>query len=213
MANYEEMKDKLIRGYTHLLEVQYHDKPKAKATIKLLIETLLADMLLFKIREECLNVDLSVGVQLDIVGKWVGVDRFFKGQLFDKYTLFGFNTYNDLNGDVLNHGFSTYDTFDTDTANGMLIYPIILSVKNKLTDEDFRILIKLKIIKNETNLTAKNIDDNIYQIFKDMVYVTWGECMEMTYHYDYNLSSIMELAQEKDCLPIPTGVKVNLEEK
>lgn len=212
MNKYDEMKQKLIKGYVDLLEVQYHDKPKAKATIKLLIETLLADMVMFKIREECLNVDLSVGVQLDHIGKWVGVDRYFKGQMFDKFKLFGFNTYNDLNGDNLSHGFSTYDTFESDTGNGFLIYPLILSVKNKLNDDDFRILIKLKIVKNETNMTAKNIDDNIYQLFKNVVYTTWGECMEMTYNYDFKLSNIIELTKEKECLPAPTGVKINLKE-
>lgn len=213
MLNYDEMKENLIKGYVDLLEVQYHNKPKAKATIKLLIETLLADMLMFKLREQCLNVEESVGVQLDVVGKWVGIDRYFKGQKFDKLTLFGFNTYSDLDGDVLSHGFSTYDNYDTETGDGVLIYPLILSVKNRLNDDDFRILIKLKIIKNETKMTAKDIDENIYNIFKDMIYTTWGECMEMTYHYEYRLSSIMDLAVEKECLPIPTGVKLNLEVK
>ena len=85
-------------------------------------------------------------------------------------------------------------------------------LKNKLNDDDFRILIKLKIVKNETNMTAKNIDDNIYQLFKNVVYTTWGECMEMTYNYDFKLSNIIELAKEKECLPAPTGVKINLKE-
>lgn len=207
------MKDKLIKGYVDLLEVQYHNKPKARATIKLLIETLLADMLMFKIREECLNVDVSVGVQLDVVGKWVGVDRFFQGQKFDNLEMFGFCTYDNLKGNELSHGFSTYDTFETDTGDGILTYPLILSVTNKLNDDDFRFLIKLKIIKNETKMCAKDIDENIYQVFKDLIYTTWGECMELTYNYPFELSSIMDLAAKKDVLPVPTGVKLNLEVK
>ena len=60
MLNYDEMKENLIKGYIDLLEVQYHNKPKAKATIKLLIETLLADMLMFKLREITYGSDYKV---------------------------------------------------------------------------------------------------------------------------------------------------------
>ena len=93
--NYEEIRQEFLNNYAKLLEIQYNDKPKAIATIKAHMEILLSNMLMWKIERECLNVDESEGVQLDIVGKWVGVDRYFLGQKFDNkrwYAYYDWNT-------------------------------------------------------------------------------------------------------------------------
>lgn len=210
--SYEEMKEELVKAYQNLLEVQYWNKPKAKATVKLLIETLLADMLVWKIRDEWLNVDASVGVQLDWVGKWVGVDRYFKGNKFDNkkwYAYYDWNKDNQPNG--LQGGM--YDWNSIDKPDSVFFsYEWIVSVRNRINDTDFRVLIKLKIIKNNTVLTCKNIDDEIYKLFGDLIYTVWGESMELTYFYPVSYTSIMELAKDKEVLPVPCGVNLKLQE-
>ena len=72
--------------YTNLLIVQYHNKPKARKTIKLMARLLWTNMVLLQIRD-AFDWKTATGMQLDIIGKWVGVDRFYKGQLFDFHPL------------------------------------------------------------------------------------------------------------------------------
>ena len=202
----------MIAAYSNLLAVQYHDKPKAKATIDLMARLLLADMLLWRLRDEWLNVDKSIGPQLDQVGQWVGVDRFFKGQKFDDIKFYAYYDWNDEDQPgVLQAGLIDWNEADV-WDNPILTYDWILSIKNKLVDEDFRFLIKLKIIKNNANMTCQNIDDEIFRLFNHDIYTVWGECMELTYCYPNAKNVIMKLAQAKGVLPVPTGVKLQLQE-
>lgn len=170
MATYEDMQKQLLNNYVDLLEIQYHNKPKAIDTIKANCEILLANMLMWKIEKECLNVDLSVGVQLDILGKWVGVDRYIGKQTITQryYSYYDWNTTpNDLQGCLQDWNNPTEENAP------FITYPFIVSLKETINDNDFRFLIKLKIIKNNINATCKNIDDEIYNLFKDLVYTTW----------------------------------------
>lgn len=210
--DYEATIKELKQYYADLLEIQYQ-KPKAIATIKAHIELLLSNLLILKIREECINVDVSVGVQLDIIGKWVGIDRFFKGQKFDNKEWLAYYDWNkDDEPNSLQGGYYDWNTTTAPTAP-FLTYDYIIITNNKLNDDDFRLLIKLKIVKNNTTMTAKNIDDNIHKIFGNLVYTVWGESMELTYNYNPTKYAIMNLAQEKNVLPCPTGVNLKLQEQ
>lgn len=172
--DYEKTIEELKKYYADLLIFQYQ-KPKAIATIKANIEMLLSNLLILRMRDECMNVDVSVGVHLDIIGKWVGVDRYFKGQRFDnKEWLAYYNWDEDNEPNSLQGGYYDWNSSTAPTAP-YITYGYIMSTNNKLDDDDFRLLIKLKIIKNNTTMTAKNIDDNIHKIFGDLVYTVWGE--------------------------------------
>lgn len=210
MANdYDKLKKQLIEYYQDLLIVQYHDKPKAKAMIKAEMEETLANLLDIQVRD-AFDVDTAVGVQLDIIGKWVGVDRIFKGQMFDNQAWFSLTRYNEPTT-PLQGGFSRFDNFDT-LEGGFLTYDFIIATKSKINDTDFRLLIKLKIIRNNTKHSPKDIDEAMYKLFADTLYTVWGECMEMTFYYKKKNYGIVKLGQEKNCFPIPTGVKANFVE-
>lgn len=210
MANdYDKLKKQLIEYYQDLLIVQYHDKPKAKAMIKAEMEETLANLLDIQVRD-AFDVDTAVGVQLDIIGKWVGVDRIFKGQMFDNKPWFSLTRYNEPTT-PLQGGFSRFDNFDT-LEGGFLTYDFIVSTRNKINDTDFRLLIKLKIIRNNIKHSPKDIDEAMYKLFADTLYTVWGECMEMTFYYKKKNYGIVKLGQEKNCFPIPTGVKANFVE-
>ena len=210
MANdYDKLKKQLIEYYQDLLIVQYHDKPKAKAMIKAEMEETLANLLDIQVRD-AFDVDTAVGVQLDIIGKWVGVDRIFKGQMFDNKSWFSLTRYNEPTN-PLQGGFSRFDNFDT-LEGGFLTYDFIVSTRNKINDTDFRMLIKLKIIRNNIKHSPKDIDEAMYKLFADTLYTVWGECMEMTFYYKKKNYGIVKLGQEKKCFPIPTGVKANFVE-
>lgn len=205
--DYTETLNTLIQYYTNLLIVQYHNKPKAVATITMIVKLLWVNMALLQIRD-AFDWRTATGAQLDIIGKWEGVDRFYNGQLFYFRPWFALIDWNS-EPDNLQGGFSTFDTFDEE--GGFLTYDDILPTQNRLSDDAFRIMIGLKIIKNNINTTCKNIDNAIWDYFEGDVYTTWENSV-LTYYYDSTLSEVMEVAKEKDVLPCPTGITIELRE-
>lgn len=211
-TNYDEMLEQLKEAYANLLIVQYHDQPRAIATIKANIEILLSNMLLWKIRD-CWDIDdteLCVGTQLDIIGKWVGLDRFYTEIPIDgiRFALYDWNEVSEPN--ALQGGLQDWNNERPETDGAFLNYHSIISVTSRMNDTDFRTIIKLKIVKNNTIITCKNIDDAIHNLFSDIVYTTWENPMEVTYNYNMAKSAIMVLAKDKNCLPVPTGCKIVL---
>lgn len=206
--NYLTLLKELENYYANLLIVQYNGKPKAMATVKVLARLIWINIILFQIRD-AFDWLTAVGVQLDIIGKWVGIDRFYKGQLFDFRPWFALIDWN-RESDNLQGGFSMFETFET-LDGGFLDYQNILPTQNRLQDEQFRTLIGLKIIKNNMVFTCKNIDDAIWNYFNQQVYTTWSP-MEVTYHYPSELNVIMEVALDKNVLLAPTGVTIRLQE-
>jgi hypothetical protein len=204
----------------NLLIVQYRQAKKNRALIDVLVELIFAKLLPQQIRDLCLNVDESVGKQLDVVGKWVGIDAFYNGIDVWNHPYISFINYSDIkdaqfpnNLDPMQGGFSTYSNF-ADENGGFLMYKEWQDVKtaeNKLGNEDFRQLIKLKIIKNSINHTMKNIDKAIYEWSGGKVYTTW-QPMQVTYHYNSSFKKIMILAEYKNALPHPTGCSIVLSE-
>lgn len=61
--------------YSNLLIMQYHGKPKAKATIEKTVALLPDDIILDVING--FDIQTAVGKQLDILGEYVGVDRYY----------------------------------------------------------------------------------------------------------------------------------------
>lgn len=199
--------------YSNLLIVQYNGKPKAQAHIKFLVDLIFANVLLLQI-QDAFDWRTAVGVQLDIIGKWVGVTRTYNGSLLWGNTYFSYPKSSDLvptdKTDALQHGYSDYSTFETDTGN-ILTYNDLGFVEQQLSDDDYRTVIGLKIIKNNINHTCKNIDDAIWEYFNEQVYTTWDD-FEVTYHYPASLTTLIEVCNYKNVLPAPTGVSIVLRE-
>lgn len=209
--DYFTLIEQLHEYYANLLIVQYNGKPKAQAHIKFLVDLIFANLILLQI-QNAFDWRTAVGAQLDIIGKWVGVSRNYNGSLFWGNTYFSYPKSNQLvptdKTDGLQHGYSDYDTFDTDTGN-ILTYKDLGFVEQALNDDDYRIVIGLKIIKNSINHTCKNIDDAIWEYFNGQVYTTWDD-MEITYHYPEALETIINVCEYKNVLPAPTGIKITL---
>lgn len=206
--DYLKLLQQLEDYYTNLLIIQYNNCPKAKATIKLIVDLLWVNMLLLQIRDS-FDWTTATGVQLDIIGQWVGCDRFYKGQLFDFHPWFALIPYGE-EPDNLQGGFSRYSNFNTGNG-GFLDYDNILPTQNRLVDDAFRIMIGLKIIKNSISATCRNIDEAIWNYFNGQVYTTWAPD-ELTYYYKSELSEVIQVAQDKNVLPCPTGVNLILKE-
>lgn len=200
----------------NLLILQYHQAPKNRKLIELMTELLFANNLILKIRDLCLNIDESIGAQLDVVGKWVGIDRYYNAaDIWDNPYTALVNYSNVKEDDYLQWqgGFSTFTNF-TDNDGGFLTYKIWQNTRtqvNQMGDEYFRQLIKLKAIKNSIRFTNKNIDDAVWAWSNGNVYTTWN-VMEVTYHYTSEYKTLMELAVYKKVLLAPSGCSILTEE-
>lgn len=231
--DYIQELDNIKSWIKNLLIIQYRQSQKNRALIDMLVELTFAKCLPQQIRDLCLNVDESYGEQLDIIGKWVGIDRVYNAADIWNHPYLSFLFYSQIkNPSSINNlqgGFSLYSNF-ADNNGGFLTYKQWQQVRtavNKFGDEFFKPLIKLKIIKNSINHTMRNIDEAILlwsggELNKDgtpkkqgAVYTTW-QPMELTYHYDStaktdqdaSYDTIMMLAQYKNALPCPTGCKL-----
>ena len=203
--------------FASLIILQYKNSSQNKALIKKLVSLIFANNLALQIKDLTVDVNNSIGAQLDVVGKWVGIDRYYNAiDLWEQpytalvnYSNISNNTYEQWQG-----GFSTYSNF-ADNDGGFLMYKAWRDTRTKVNamgDEYFRSLIKLKIIKNSINHTCKNIDDAIWKWSNGQVYTTWGT-MEVTYHYPSDLHNLMQLALYKNVLPVPTGCTLLTEEE
>ena len=69
--------------YADLIIIQYRNKPKARATVKLGVDLYLADGLVFDL-QNVLNIDVAEGAQLDLIGKILDCNRNIFGFNLDK---------------------------------------------------------------------------------------------------------------------------------
>lgn len=146
--------------YSNLLILQYHNKPKAKATIEATVGLLPDDLILEVING--FNIETAIGKQLDILGIYVGVDRFYDNE----------------------------------------------GVMESLSDEDYRILIKLKAIADTSDLSHKSLNEALYQFFGNDVRMDSEGNMEMSYFVPKGKTAIIRAAIQKEVLPRPMGVRV-----
>lgn len=145
--------------YANLLIMQYHNKPRAKETIKVSTASI-PDQLILDIING-FDINTAVGSQLDLLGIYVGVDR----------------NYND---------------------NGVL---------ELLSDDDYRILVKLKAISNTSTLSSKALDEALYEFFGNSIRMDSAGNMEMTYFVPVNKTPVILAAIQKEVLPRPMGVR------
>ena len=69
--------------YANLLIIQYRNKTKARATIKLGVDLYLGDGIVFDL-QNVLDIDTAKGQQLDLIGKILGCNRNIFGYNVDK---------------------------------------------------------------------------------------------------------------------------------
>lgn len=194
----------IVSYYSDLLIIQYHDKPKAKAHIELLVNELLSSGILFDIRD-AFNIDTAIGVQLDILGKYVDLDRFYKGQTLKGF--FCFTNYNEFVLDPTKVGFTNYSV-GFNSKGRTLTYNDYLSNNQTLNDDDFRFLIKFRIIQNNINHSVASIDNAIYEFFGTQLFPDSAGNMAMYYFVQGIIPARILVAFQKKLLPKPIGVRL-----
>lgn len=148
--------------YANLLILQYKTLPNARATISALVKQAVDGGFLLQL-VNAFNIDTAVGKQLDIIGKYIGLNRVVKAMIG------GTNT-------------------------------------NVLTDEDYRLLLKLKLICNTSFSSTGQIKSALYALFPSDIRLFDSRMMR----YDYQLSStfnhLSDVLAAEELLPAPMGV-------
>lgn len=217
MNKYQEILNQLEEYFCNLLIIQYRNSALNRAMIKELVNLVFANNLALQIKDLCVDVNKSEGVQLDIVGKWVGIDRYYTGfELWNKkhFSLPSYSHIRSGNYNPYMGGFSNYLNFNTLTG-AFLTYRQYIDVKtanNSMGDEFFRQLIKLKIIKNSIIQTNKNIDDAIYNWSGGQVYTDWTNPMQVIYNCKPTAKKLIDMAAYKNILLAPCGVEIVINE-
>ena len=231
--------NELIEYYAKLLILQYKGMPKAEATIRAFLKIICILELIDSI-EEGYNIDDAVGVQLDVLGKYIGVSRIIIGISFER-TYFGFIGYGDDPAFSQFAGFMGYGQNPDNSlafSDGSLFElenNYILGILNTtgysetppdvqffgygdgqksiltLLDEEYRILLKFKILINYSNCSLKEIDDFLYNIYGDDVFVTDGMNKILRYTFPTQNIRLASILKFTNCLPKSAGTSIVLD--
>lgn len=156
--------EEIIQKYIDLLILQYREKDKARATIGTMVEPVIMNQL----PSQVLNAYdplTAIGVQLDVIGKYVGVSR----------------VGNTLNGPVT------------------------------LDDDDYRQLIKMVIIKNNSGSSLATIQSLLSANFPSQIFCSDNQTMGLNYVLVNSLGTddLLEIIVTGGYLPKPMGVQVS----
>lgn len=183
--------------YADALIMQYRSKKKARETVKTGAQIYLGDTVLLQL-QDILDIDKAVGKQLDIIGKILDCPRIIQG-INPEVRFFSFEKTNA-------RGFSTKDRLNDGpwkTAENSLwsIY--------SLPDSSYRILLKFKAIKNRLRASMAEIDDLLYSIFGNDIYMVNNLDLSITYYISDNILIPAQAAVALGYLEAPVGVSVN----
>lgn len=200
----------LVEYYTNLLIIQYNLKTKARATVALFAEILLANAIFLDV-QNAYNItgdSPAVGVQLDVIGKYVGIDRFFTQLVLEDYSaLVNYSEASGLPSSPPAFGVTLYSTYGDYNYNGTITYSdLIVNNNQQLNDEAFLILIKLAIIQNNMNYSSGSIDAALYEFFGTDLRAEYPSAMHMIFFITANLTPVLQALVSKHLLPIPIAV-------
>lgn len=187
------------------LIIQYGDKSNAVATVTAITEEFELIYDNANILDFAYDLDNAIGKQLDIIGRIVGINRKVPFAVPKNY--FGFS------------GHSNAYPFGS-KFNVVVAYPFkrkseIPYTEGELNDNDYRLFIRAKIIKNYA--TSKNIDesklsiqDAIDFLFESKAYISDNKDMTMTLNIDSSYDfEMIRYIENLDLLPRPQGVRYN----
>ena len=191
--------EQIAEQYANLLIIQYRNKPKARAFIKLLYKLIIADGVVLDVLN-AFDLDTAVGNQLDVLGKYIGVDRYYLGINLSQNRYFAFG-HNLVPVDEL------YAGFGHGLEEGRMLKSSDITAF-ALSDDDYRKILRFKIILNTNNGNEKHIDDAIYKFFGLDVIPQYGD-MSISYLIKKPMQSLVNVCIQKHLLPKPIAIRIN----
>ena len=195
-----------IEYYKDLLLFQYLDKPKARGTIGVLVETALCDLLPTAVNG-AFDIETAIGAQLDILGKYIGFSRRIVGEI--PRTWFEMVEYTTYNPVTIYPGFMDYTdlTINADTQFYRYIY--LSNSVSDLTDDEYRYMLKLKMSLNSCNNTLYEIQNILFEFFGYDIICYDLKNMFISYSVLASKSYFVLLAISQGLLPKPMGVGIS----
>ena len=194
--------DDTIEYYKELILYQYINNSKSRATIGLLVTQALVDLLPTELSNS-FNIDTAVGDQLDILGEYIGLSRTVSVPLDKTYmnmadqdslpaNYYGFTDYNsEINRDYY---FRNYIENKKGTIN--------------LLDDEYRTLLKLKILTNQSTHTLYEMNQALYDAFGMNIYIKDYMNMGILYMTTASYKNMAVYAESLGVLPKPMGVGI-----
>ena len=200
--------DELTAYYVGLLIIQYSQKAKARATIDLLARAAIADQLPWRVRD-AFDLETAVGKQLDVLGTYVGAQRYQYGLDLAK-TWFCMPMITDPNRDTV-PGFATVDS--SPVGWYFIRIPNFTEPSGTLDDGELRTLIEYFIAVESMDHTLGNIDDLLYAFFDNYLTVEEDGAMGITYtHASEDPEKLFDIVNNLGKFPRPAGVGVTVVE-
>jgi len=188
------MNPQTLTDYLNLLTSQYRDKTKINQAVDLLVDPLVRLQELLASLPDEFDVDQAVGVQLDAVGEWVGISRDIDVPITDFYF--------EWDGTAA-EGWDA-GTWADDTVTG--------TTTVSLTDDSYRLAIKLRIASNKSDGSLQGIYDIIEETFDGDLIVLIKDNQDMS----VEIKVIGELSTQDQAVIenemeflIPMGVLIN----
>lgn len=148
--------------YADLLILQYKTQPKARATIKALIQELYGSGSPLQIVNG-FDIETATGKQLDILGKYIGLGRQVKVNIGSSNT-------------------------------------------NILSDDQYRILLKLKLIQNTNFSSTSQIRTALYELFPNDIRLFDPRTMKYEYQLSTLFNDLVNVIIAEELLPLPMGI-------
>lgn len=199
--------DNLITYYQNLLIIQYKTMEKASLTIAALATEVIADLIYTQVQDG-FDVTTAIGAQLDILGAYVGAQRFL-ANFSSLNGYMAFPLYADAGaGTVV--GFSEYTDVNPPVGYWRLYTTVDVSLV--LTDGEMQNLIQYLIAVHASDTTVASIDLILQQFFGQYAMLTDNLDMTATYTHDATNDpfQLFSIVQYMEALPKPAGVGVSV---
>lgn len=200
----------LVQYYVDLLIIQYRGQEKAPQHMAAFLENNTIYELIREV-ENGYNIDenlgpVAVGVQLDVIAKYVGADRIVTGIDFTR-VYFGSADYGGSPPESEVSGSPIYGEVNPPDAQ-VLTYNSDQESLYSLTDSELLLVIKLKIAQNNSNHSTFEVDLILEEFFSGNVIFTDNENMTGSYVFSEDSRRLVEIAQSENAIPKPAAVGI-----
>jgi hypothetical protein len=195
--------ENMVEYYKDLLLNQWVNSVNARATIGVLAGAAVCDLVPLAIRDG-FDIETAIGAQLDILGEYIGFNRNIPIEVERDY--FQFDDYTGPNTDAV--GMSDY-TDPSVNPNGVFYrYVFSNTVTTALADDEYRFLLKLKVLLNNSDNTLYYVTNLLYEFFGGDVYCVDNADMTIDYYVSETANYIAQIAVDQGLLPKPMGVEI-----
>lgn len=194
--------DTAIQHYVDLMIFQYQQSPKAVATIELLSQVALADLVTNQI-DAAFDLATAEGTQLDVLGEYIGQSRTLVAQIDRNYFRMV-----DYQAPMTESGFTDYLT-PVNAGNTFYLYVFANVAFYTLNDSEYRPLLQLKGALNTSHNSKYEIDNLLWGFFGNTILCFDGADMTITYLVTPDVSHVVKIAIQIGLLPKPTGVLIS----